>query len=402
MGAFKLLDVELNSSSFEAQCAEIAPSLVLFDRFVVEEQFSWRVRRAAPQAARVLDTQDLHFLRRHRARLVSAGAGEEEVWGAGETLAAVGAAGEVEGDAARELASLHRSDLALVCSAYEKSLLERRMGMDPAKLLVAPFFYDLGAPAAGPPFDERQHFCAIGNFRHAPNADAVELLSQRLWPALRARLPRAQLHVFGAYPEGRHMRLHDPVGGFHLRGPCGDAVETLRGFRVQLAPLRFGAGIKGKVADSWAAGTPVVTTPIGAEGMLPGIPDGPAHHAALLAASSAWGGAIAGVEDGAFVEAAARLYTADADWTAAAARGRALLVAGFSLAARGPGVAGALGEVARGEVLAGRRAGDFAAAAFWHASLRASEYMSRWIEAKARPAAPREPAPPPPPPTPAP
>jgi hypothetical protein len=120
-------------------------------------------------------------------------------------------------------------------------------------------------------WEERSHFVMIGNFRHPPNRDSVRFVKECLWPAIRARLPRAELHVYGAYPAKQDVDLNSDREGFLVRGPwAGDARELLSRYRVLLAPLRFGAGIKGKLLDAWAAGTPAVTSPIGAEGMLDG------------------------------------------------------------------------------------------------------------------------------------
>src|SRR6185437_9590273 len=116
-------------------------------------------------------------------------------------------------------------------------------------------------------FSGRNGFCSIGNFRHPPNFDALVWLKSELWPAIRRELPGAVMSCYGAYPTPQAKVLESPADGFWIRGPVDDAVAMLSRHRVALAPLRFGAGIKGKILDSWQAGLPVVTTPIGAEGM---------------------------------------------------------------------------------------------------------------------------------------
>jgi glycosyltransferase involved in cell wall biosynthesis len=104
------------------------------------------------------------------------------------------------------------------------------------------------------------HFVTIGNFMHKPNVDSILWLKETLWPQIRAQLPSAELHVWGAYAQDRHRHLTNKKQGFFVKGHADDCFDTLSRYRVLLAPLRFGAGIKGKVADSWAVGTPVVTT----------------------------------------------------------------------------------------------------------------------------------------------
>src|SRR4051812_23220194 len=156
----------------------------------------------------------------------------------------------------------------------------------------------------------------IGNFRHPPNPDGIRWLKARIWPRIRAALPGAEVHIYGAYPSREMMELDAPADGFRVRGPVASAVETLEKYRVALAPLRFGAGIKGKILDAWAAGTPVVTTPIGAEGMM---------------ANDAPEGAIAGDEE-AFARAAIRLHTEGPAWTEASRQGRRILDGRFGYA----------------------------------------------------------------------
>src|SRR5690606_31750988 len=72
-----------------------------------------------------------------------------------------------------------------------------------------------GASARGSrEFGERRHFVMLGNFRHPPNADGVRWMRERIWPQVRARLPHAELHVHGAYPNREMMELTDPSVGF--------------------------------------------------------------------------------------------------------------------------------------------------------------------------------------------
>src|SRR5690606_24068137 len=95
-----------------------------------------------------------------------------------------------------------------------------------------------------PGFAAREHFIAIGNFRHEPNWDSVLWLKHQLWPLIRRRcaplsdrLP--ELHIYGAYPPPKATQLHNPKEGFHIKGWAEDAGEVMRQARVCLAPLRF-------------------------------------------------------------------------------------------------------------------------------------------------------------------
>ena len=179
--------VPLNSSAaLDAALEASSPSVVVFDRFTSEEAFSWRVREKAPQAARVLDMQDYHALRRARARAV------EEAGRKGEDAAAVSAAlvariDTSDRDAIREASAVFRSDLTLVCSPVEREILSASLGagLAKAKLVPAPLFASRPAlgPGRRPGFGARTHFVAIGSFLHPPNVDSL------LWLAGRRRRP---------------------------------------------------------------------------------------------------------------------------------------------------------------------------------------------------------------------
>jgi O-antigen biosynthesis protein len=227
------------------------PSVVVYDRFVMEEQLGWRARAFWPNAFHVVDTQDLHSVRRARERLAKSGAAAE-----------LGAE-ELGEDFLRELSSLHRADAALVVSSWEKHFLETR-GFPSDKLCHLAF--PAAVDANIPDFHARSGFCFLGNFRHPPNLDSVRWLTLELWPRLKQRLPKAELHLYGAYPPAEVSRFQGKEGIF-AHGPVADHRAALRSHRALLAPLRFGAGIKGKVLEAWATGTPVLGTALTFEGM---------------------------------------------------------------------------------------------------------------------------------------
>ena len=245
--------ISANDPTFDELLKSINPDVVFFDRFVLEEQFGWRVADVCPKAVRIIDTQDLHFLRRSR----EAGLDYRE-----------------SDDMLRELASMLRSDLSLVISRFELDLLNQKLNIPSNKVSLLGFSYD--AIQTQNKFNERKNIVFIGNFRHPPNYDAVNRLAKEIWPKiyndLKSQIPAIEIHIYGSYPQKEMMLLDNPDNGFRVYGPCTDAVSTLSNYKLLIAPLRFGAGIKGKIADSWLAGTPVVTTELGAEGM--GFDDG--------------------------------------------------------------------------------------------------------------------------------
>ena len=258
--SIRSVGIELNNSSFDSFISGLQPDIVLFDRFMTEEQFGWRVEKACPDALRVIETIDLHLLRQAR----------EQAHKQKRDVSLADLHGEV---AQREISAILRSDLSIIISDYELELLSSRFSIDEQLLHLCPFMFDedqINQPA--PVYEERAHFVTIGNFRHAPNWDSVLWLKQQLWPLIRQSLPQTELHIYGAYPPAKAMALHTPADGFHIMGRADCVSAVMLSARVVLAPLRFGAGIKTKIADAMLSGTPVATTAIGAEGMSGGLP----------------------------------------------------------------------------------------------------------------------------------
>jgi O-antigen biosynthesis protein len=272
----KTVKIGPNDPEFDCIVKEFSPEVVVFDRFMLEEQFGWRVSEVAPDALRILDTIDLHFLRRVRGdwlKAALAGKGEgAAIEDAEFTRISHSLDGIETTDCLRELASLYRSDLSLILSRFEMRLLIDRFHVDPTLLQFLGFSYPEPEPSKWPRIENTRNFVSIGNFRHLPNRDATYWLARELWPKIREELSRkgeaeVEFHLYGAYPPREIMALDSPSTGFRVLGPAVESIPTLRDYRVCLAPIRFGAGIKGKIADAWAAGVPVVTSPLGAEGM---------------------------------------------------------------------------------------------------------------------------------------
>jgi len=256
---------------------------VVFDRFHAEEAYSHHVYKHQPDALRILDMQDFHALRFAREELV-------QLWDANnkqlmnETLmdqvmkaypklpCPSNTISKSSSVLLRELASIHRCDLTLVCSPEEKMLLHKRYGIPSKKLCVSSYLTE-SRPDYSMSFDSTRDFVTIGGFKHAPNVDAILWLHREIWPLIRQEIPDAQMHVYGAYSEKarpiQNLSKQNGQNGFYLHGYARDLDQVFLGSvkpRILLAPIRFGAGIKGKIVDAWAHGVPVVTTPIGAEG----------------------------------------------------------------------------------------------------------------------------------------
>lgn len=169
--------------------------------------------------------------------------------------------------AKREIASILRCDLTLIISEYEMSVLNEIFKIDSKLLYYLPLFYDAVEVDALPKFEERKDFVFIGNFLHEPNWDAVKQLKEKIWPQIRKLLPEAKMNIYGAYPSQKALQLHHPNENFLIQGRAEKSEAVIKNARVLLAPMRFGAGLKGKLLEAMQLGTPSVTTNIGAEGI---------------------------------------------------------------------------------------------------------------------------------------
>ena len=345
-------EIRLNSDCFDDYIKLYQPDILHFDRFMMEEQFGWRVDLHCPNALKILDTVDLQFLRgaRHEAHKANRALNQQDL---------------VSDLSKREIAAILRCDLSLIISAYEMDLLINQFKIDSSLLHHLPFLVDLTAlPSTIKTYEERQHFMTIGNFRHAPNWDAV-LYLQSIWPLIRQQLPQAELHIYGSYPPPKATALNNPKTGFLIKGWAEHAYAVMESARVCLAPLRFGAGLKGKLLDAMMVQTPSVTTSIGAEGMS--MPD------------MSWPGAIA--DDGAdFVDAAVRLYGDKETWQTA----QNLTLPHLQQQFDGQKIAKQLIEKINQvqQNLVQHRLDNFTGAMLKHHTMTSTKYLSQWIMEK--------------------
>ncbi|MEC8443790.1 MAG: glycosyltransferase family 4 protein [Pseudomonadota bacterium] len=345
--------IALNCSSFDQWIAEQAPDVVMFDRFMMEEQFGWRVEEHCPTALRILDMEDVHCLRDARHRAVKRG----QPW----------QADDIHHDLAyREIAAIARCDLTLVISEFEMQWLAETFPLPASQLVYCPFMVTPPDPARVLPLASRQQFVSIGNFRHAPNWDAV-LTLREYWPAVRRRLPNAEVHVYGAYPPKKATQLHNEAIGFWIKGWAEDARAVVGEARALLAPLRFGAGLKGKLLEAAELGTPAVTTDIGAEGMY----DASLPSPALIAN-----------DETSFVDALVSLSEQDDLWHTLSQSGPQQVAHRFNVANHATALITRVNNTRH--ALAAHRQSSFIGGMLRHHSMRSTKYMSQWIEAKNR------------------
>ncbi len=343
--------IELNSDSFDIYINSYQPDIVLFDRFMMEEQFGWRVEKNCPSALKILDTEDLQCLRNTRHQAHKAGREFTQA--------------DLFSDLAkREIAAILRCDISLIISSFEMELLVNTFKVDASLLHHLPFMVDLEkCPTRTKPFSERKHFMTIGNFRHAPNWDVV-LYLQKIWPLIRKQIPEAELHIYGSYPPPKATALHNPKTGFLIKGWAEDAFSVMEASRICLAPIRFGAGIKGKLLDAMIMQTPSITTSLGSEGM---------HQKEL------WGGVVTD-DMFEFIEAAVKLYNDEDVWNEAQENGTTLLHAQYNSKVLGDELIAKITEIE--ENLEQHRLNNFTGSMLKHHTMMSTKYMSQWIEAK--------------------
>lgn len=347
--------IALNNSSFDDFIKKINPSVVLFDRFMMEEQFGWRVAENCPDALRILDTEDLHCLRLARQKAFK----EKRRFQTQDLL--------VEEVAKREIASILRCDLSLIISEYEMELLATIFKIDNSLLYYLPLLlnsYEMPNLSELASFEERKDFVFIGNFYHEPNWNAVQYLKEAIWPLIIKQLPGAVLNIYGAYPSQKVLQLNNVKEGFLIQGRADDANTVVSKSRVVLAPLRFGAGIKGKLLEAMQCGTPSVTTSIGAESMQGNLP---------------WNGFVEDIPE-VFANKAVELYHNKEIWLKAQKNGIAIIEQRYLRASFTDDLKVQIKSLQ--DNLSHHRLINFMGELLQHHTLKSTKYMSKWIEEK--------------------
>lgn len=346
--------IQLNNSSFDELVRDINPDMVLFDRFLTEEQFGWRITKNCPKAMRILDTEDLHFLRKAR----------QQAYKKDELVDMEYLTNDI---AKREIASIYRCDLSLIISKFEHSLLVNTFKIDPSILLYLPFMLkNINSIIIDdyPSYSNRRHFISIGNFKHEPNINAILVLKNKVWPLIRKKIPNVELHIYGAYVTVRIKQLHNTQEGFIIKGWVEDKKEAIKKARVLLAPIQFGAGLKGKLIDSMLYGTPSITSKIGAEAMHNNLP---------------WNGFISDeVEE--FVNNAIELYNNKKNWLESQQNGITIINQCYSQDIFSKILIDVIDKLQ--SKLEGHRLQNFIGSMLQHHTLQSTKYLSKWIEEK--------------------
>lgn len=341
--------IELNSSTFDDFVKDLNPNIVLFDRFMVEEQFGWRVSESCPNALKMLDTEDLHCLRQARQLAVK----ENREFTSEDLFSDV---------AKREIASILRCDLSLMVSEFEIELLQNQFTISKELIYYLPIFAEKLNDV--PTFNERNDFVFIGNFLHEPNWDCVKYLSDTIWPLLHRKLPEAKMLIYGAYPSQKVLELNKPKQNFYIKGRADDALEVIKNAKVVLAPIRFGAGIKGKLLEAVQCGTPSVTSSIGAEAM---------------AGNLNWNGFVKD-NPNEFVDGAVQLYEDENLWKQAQENGFEILDKRYKKSLFEKDFIVEINSLL--DNLKQHRNKNFFGSILQHHLVSSTKYMSKWIEEK--------------------
>ena len=341
-------NIVLNDSSFDELIKNLNPEIVIFDRFTTEEQFGWRVSEQVPNAVKILDTEDLHFLRTAREKAFKQNRNLEHLDLINDVFK-------------REIASILRCDLSLIISEFEMNLLIEKFRIDENILFYLPLFGEVKKPETS--FSERKNFISIGNFLHEPNWQTV-LQLKKLWKNIKNQLPEAEIHIYGAYASEKVFQLHNEKEGFIIKGRAESVETVFNTAKVLLAPIPFGAGIKGKLLESMQFGLPNVTSTVGAESMH-------GNHD--------WNGFITDNETE-FVEKAVLLYQDENLWQKSQENGYKIVENRFKKELFEPHFIHKIQEIS--ENLESHRNQNFLGQILQHHTLQSTKYLSKWIEEK--------------------
>lgn len=343
-------EIQPNNDEFDTFIQDLDPQIVLFDRFMMEEQFGWRVDKFCPDALKILDTEDLHSLRKVREQILKTGQEFNSAYLNADITK-------------REAAAIFRCDISLIISEFEMNLLIDKLKIPEHILFYLPFMMK-PASSEVKKFEDRKDFVSIGNFLHEPNWRAVLHLKNNIWPVLRKLVPEAHLHIYGAYPSQKVWNLHNESEKFLVHGRADNALEVMSAVRVCLAPIPFGAGLKGKLAEAMLCGTPSVTTNTGSEGM---------------AGQLDWNGFIED-DDDLFIEAARNLYSNEQLWNEMSANGSKIIEKRFDRNYHQDRLKSYLSRTTR--ELQKHRELNFTGSMMKHHLQRSTYFMSRYIQLK--------------------
>lgn len=221
-------------------------NLIIVSRLPVAQQFLPLIRECAPKSLLIFDTVDLHFLRLEREDLLH----HKQI------------SSETKQIETHEFRLMELSDITLVVSPHELDLIhERRPDLN---IQILSNIHEILYSYV--PFQHRNGIVFIGGFNHIPNVDAIQFFIRDIYPRIKTKLKDVPIYIVGSNPPEVIKKLASDL--VIVTGFIPDVSLFFKTCRLSISPLRYGAGVKGKINMSMAYGLPVVTTSIGAEGMF--------------------------------------------------------------------------------------------------------------------------------------
>lgn len=346
----KCVAFQLNDQNFKHLLKQDNYNIAFFDTFLMEEKTSWMFQDVLPDCLTVLDTQDLHFLREARSEKPSFKASVDELnFDRPKTY--------------RELASIYRCDLSLIISWEEFKLLKNHFNVDKATLMYLPFMFDPHENKHDAyPFKDREGILMLGNFLHAPNLDQAVFFIDHLNAALQEKIHHVEVFIAGAFPTDRIIQKSKHQSHIKFLGYQEDLMPIFNRCKLMISPLRFGAGLKGKLFDAINYGLPFVGSEIACEGLF-GLDDT----------------FVAKNNDG-FVAKTATLYKDEGSWQKAQFQQSAIVKTHFDKNHFASQLTTRLTKLHQG--LKKHRENNYQRNLILRQAFQAHKYFSKWIELK--------------------
>ena len=218
-------------------------------RPTIFSKFQSLVKTANPNIKLVFDMVDFHYVRLLR----------EYELNKDEALKA-----EAEKFLKIELENCKNADVVIAISTTDKELLKQHFNTDEKVVLISNIHQHIDKSYNFNSFEKRNDLLFVGSFRHDPNSDAVKYLKENIMPLVWKVIPDLKVNIIGSYITDDIEALASDR--FKLLGFVDDLDAVINTTKLFVAPLRFGAGIKGKIGQSLEHSLPLVTTNVGAEG----------------------------------------------------------------------------------------------------------------------------------------
>jgi len=204
-----------------------------------------KIKEKMPNCKIIYDTIDLHFLRMNRQAALENKTQDNKA----EEMREL------------ELSLMKKSDITILTSPVEADLLHKEDSS--LKFAILPNIHTESGAVDG--FDRRKNMIFLGGFQHTPNIDSAEYLVQKIWPKIKEKIPDLKLYIIGSSPTEKIKKLSSE--DIEVTGFVKDIFPYYKDCKMMLAPIRYGAGVKGKITQSLAMGLPVITSSLGAEGI---------------------------------------------------------------------------------------------------------------------------------------